>query len=56
MFGGWSDSGKHDSFHFTAGVNGGGQSPQEAPDAWAGNGHEAETQVESNVFQTGARG
>ena len=30
---GWSDSEKRDSFHFTAGVDGGGHTPHQAPDA-----------------------
>ena len=44
---GWSDSEKRDSFPLTAGVDGGGQSPQEAPDAKAGNGRGAEAQVKA---------
>ncbi len=47
---GWSDSEKRDSFLLTAGVDGGGQSPQEPPDAKAGNGRGAKTQVESKAF------
>jgi hypothetical protein len=51
---GWSDSQKHDSFHLTAGVDGGGQTPQQAPDAWAGNGRGAEAQAESKAFRPGS--